>query len=187
MSEDTKYKMCPSCRTEHKASVKRCGCGYEWKYLDQQKYGETQSGRCAWESDGTRCANAGALAEGTIGSDRWYCSGHYGCTSAVLGHEIVLASIKQHGHNPDLSIEARRSRSLAIAETAVPEYLRGWTVDEYRQNARHLLSTVGKPKPEGRLGWAYKIMDMIERGEAVPHITVQIAKQRRAESNGEAN
>ena len=36
-------------------------------------------------------------------------------------------------------------------------------------------------KPEGRQGWAHKIMDMIERGDNVPYITEQIARKRLAE------
>ena len=173
-----KTRICPSCGDEHPSTASYCGCGYKWRGGKEEKRTfDSNNGQCAWESDGKRCTNAGTMAEGTLGSDRWYCAGHYGCIDGRVGHQILLEAYRVNPM-PDFSLEARRARSIAAAERVVPESLRGWKVKEYRENARLLLASFGSKKPEGRYNWAYKIMDMVERSERVPYLTQQIAKQR---------
>jgi hypothetical protein len=155
----------------------RCGCGYEWKKTQTVS---VDSSRCAWESNGQRCSNAGTLAEGTQGSDKWYCSGHYECSDGKLGQQILLESLRRNPH-PDFSLEARKRASFEKAEREVPKSLRGGTVEEYREHVKVLFEQFGKKKPEGRYGWAEKIMKMVEDGENVPYLTRKIAQDRLAE------
>lgn len=133
---------CPHCGAENDVGSKTCDdCGRYMSGAKEVAKFDPHHGRCAWESDGIRCANAGTMAEGTQGSDTWMCSGHAGCTNAAIGHQIVLDSVRRNPH-PDFSLEARRAASLARAEREVPEVLRGWTVDEYRMYARKMVSTI---------------------------------------------
>lgn len=176
-----RYVKCRHCGAENDANAKTCDdCG---KYLtgskSESKF-DAMWGRCSWESDGIRCGNAGTLAEGTQGSDKWYCSGHYGCTSGVIGHQILTESLRNN-HNPDFSLEARAKESLSQVEKSVPEVFRGWTIDEYRQYARKTIRSIGNKEPEGRYEWAQKIIDMHKRGEQIPFITLKIARERMAE------
>ena len=140
-----KYIKCRHCGAENIFGSKTCDdCG---KYLTGAKAEHNHDpswGQCAWESDGMRCSNAGALAEGTQGADRWFCSGHYECSDGKLGHQILLESIRKHGSHPDFSFESRRERSRLKAEREVPEELKGWTIEEYRENARLLIRSIGK-------------------------------------------
>jgi hypothetical protein len=133
---------CRHCGAENDANAKTCDdCG---KYLSGSQSVATHDhhwGRCAWESDGQRCCNAGTLADGTTGSDTWYCRGHYHLTDGAIGRLVVDASYRADPH-PDFSLEARAAASRRAAEKAVPEHLRGWYVDEYREYCRSMLKTL---------------------------------------------
>lgn len=133
---------CPHCGAENEVGAKTCDdCGRYMGGAKESTKFDPHRGRCAWESDGIRCDNAGTMAEGTLGSDTWMCAGHAGCTNAAIGHQIVLDSVRRNPY-PDFSLEARRKMSVAKAEAEVPEVMRGWTVDEYRSYARKMVSTI---------------------------------------------
>lgn len=139
---------CPHCGAENDTGSKTCDdCGrYMQGAKESVKY-DPHRGRCSWESDGMRCANAGTVTDSTSGSDSWYCTAHAGCKDPSLGHDIVLHSLRMNP-SPDFSIESRRARSLRVAENAVPEMMRGWTVDEYRQYARTMIKGLIKRTTE---------------------------------------
>lgn len=130
---------CRHCGAENDANAKTCDdCG---KYLSGSgsvARADPHWGRCSWESDGMRCANAGTLADSTTGTDRWYCAGHHGCGGGAIGHQIVLESLRRDS-NPDFGLDARRQASLSKANAMVPKNLRGGTVEDYRHLARSLL------------------------------------------------
>ena len=133
---------CPHCGAENDVGSKTCDdCGRYMGGAKEAARFDPHRGRCSWESDGIRCTNAGTMAEGMLGSDTWMCSGHAGCTNAAIGHQIVLESVRADPY-PDFSLDARRAASLARAEAEVPDVLRGWTVDEYRSNARKMVATI---------------------------------------------
>jgi hypothetical protein len=78
-------------------------------------------------------------------------------------------------------------RTEAIEEKAAFERSsnRGMVAHDFRPNEvgrRALKACIAmlkdKPKPEGRHGWARKIVAMHARGENVPYLTLQIARQR---------
>ena len=133
---------CPHCGAENDVGSKTCDdCG---RYMNGAKRVESvdiHRGRCSWESDGMRCANAGTFTDSTTGSDTWYCAGHHGCTNATIGHQIVLDSLRRNPM-PDFSLEARREMSYRKVERSVPEFYRGWKIDEYRKFARQMILSI---------------------------------------------
>lgn len=80
------------------------------------------------------------------------------------------------------SIEQKAARERASNRSTLPHDFR--PTQQGRAMIKECLRIVSQPrKPEGRQGWAHKIMDMIERGENVPYYTEQQARKRLAESH----
>lgn len=132
---------CRHCGAENEEKAKTCDdCGRYMGGSQSVSSFDPHHGRCAWESDGHRCHFAGTLADGNLGSDTWYCRGHYGLTDGTLGRLIVEDSYRSHPY-PDFSLDARRAASLRKAEAGVPDNFRGWTVEEYRTHCRAMLGS----------------------------------------------
>jgi hypothetical protein len=97
---------------------------------------------------------------------------------------------QRHGKHPmpaDVWRDANEMRTNRIEEKAAFERSsnRGMVAHDFRPNEvgrRALKACIAmlkdKPKPEGRHGWARKIVAMHARGENVPYLTLQIARQR---------
>jgi len=176
-----KQIQCRHCGAMNDYGAKTCDdCGRYMTGSKAEHNHDPNNGQCAWTAGGQRCTNAGTMTDSTQGSDTWFCSAHYGCSDGKLGQQVMIEAIRSNAR-PDFSIEARKAKSLAAANAAVPEEIRKMTLSEHRKNFTESIAKFGQRKREGRYVWAYKIIDMIERGEHVPMITEQHARKRLAE------
>jgi len=106
----------------------------------------------------------------------------------------VLGYWAQNNHKPPAPADVWRiandARTNRLEEKAAQERSsnRGMVAHDFRptETGRRALKACievlkNKPRPEGRYNWARRIVAMHERGDDVPHITVQIARKRLSE------
>jgi len=78
------------------------------------------------------------------------------------------------------SIEEKAAMERASNRASIPFDFK--PTEHGRMMIKECLAIVSNPrKPEGRYGWAEKIMKMVENGENVPYLTRKIAQDRLAE------
>lgn len=154
-------KKCPQCGTEHKLRIARCGCGHEWV-----KRGETEPahdpmlGCCTYTAGALRCHYPAAFGSSTKGGGRLYCQAHAAGVSPDMGALIVERSHRDYP-SPDWSAEAVKAR-------AVEQVLKDAEAFRHARAARH---------DNSGNGWALNILDRVERGEPVPLIAEQFARE----------
>lgn len=102
-----KYKICPDCLTEHKPTIKRCGCGYTWPDQEREKILDRFHGCCEYTSNGKRCHYPGTFTHSTNGTGPWLCSAHSKEQGTEFADRVVQFSNKQI-INPDYSFQKRK-------------------------------------------------------------------------------
>lgn len=155
-------KTCPQCGAEHKLRIARCGCGHEWV-----KRGETEPahdplrGCCSYTAGALRCHYPGGFGGSVKGGGRLYCREHAAGVDADTGALIVERSHREYPE-PDWSPAGVKARAVE-------------RVKEEAAALRH----ASAPRHAGGAGrgWALNILDRIERGERVPLIAEQFARE----------
>lgn len=142
-------KICPKCKAGHPASIKRCGCGYEWQAASQAKTihaHDPMHGCCEFEANGDRCHYPGTWNSSTTGSGRWYCRAH----SEDPSPEMAITILEQsHRDNPvpDYSITARRKASAKASIGTTFAHSGLSSEAERRANARRMILSIASRKP----------------------------------------
>lgn len=119
---DTKYKICPQCKAEHKVSTPKCGCGYQWQTKGQAP-DDPYHRLCAYHANGQRCHYVGTFSSNTLGGGPFYCRGHDGEVSPEVGAQIVEQSHRDHPNPGWWHVDLVRQQAMAEAEQQAHDYL----------------------------------------------------------------
>lgn len=156
-------KECPSCGTEHKLHIKKCGCGHQFGlHLAKQEDRDPMRGCCEYSTGTSRCHYPATFSDGTNGGGRWYCSAHDRESDQAMGAAIVHKSQEDYPR-PDWSVNAVRRRYELRTIKSMAEN-KGSKASQYEAS---------KPGKD----WARRILERLDRGDEMPIIARTMAEQ----------
>jgi len=101
---------CPKCNRADLSERGSCAqCGYH----EAKAPTPGSDPRCAWTSNGLRCAFPGALSSGTHGEGPWYCRHHFDIRDPGMGAAIDEES---QSYRPPRDLREAHERSLELAQ-----------------------------------------------------------------------